>query len=185
MESEHIDAGKLDERVLVLALQETAENVWRWVEIRKTWASVEQSTRRNNWSIHGIGTTGVTLTVRRQDITLGHALQWRGQHCFITSLLPFGRNHLKVEAALVAVSECVDKASGLQFPGNMTEKYLGHEEREPYDVNMLRHVLVTPKAIELKPGHLVEVDGTPWPILVAHTLDPWHNEYELEREVDL
>ena len=75
MESEHIDAGKLDERVLVLALQETAENVWRWVEIRKTWASVEQSTRRNNWSVHGIGTTGVTLTVRRQDITLGHALQ--------------------------------------------------------------------------------------------------------------
>lgn len=182
---EHIDAGKLDERVLVLALQETAENVWRWVEIRKTWASVEQSTRRNNWSVHGIGTTGVTLTVRRQDITLGHALQWRGQHCFITSLLPFGRNHLKVEAALVAVAECVDKASGLQFPGNMTEKYLGHEEREPYDVNMLRHVLVTPKAIELKPGRLVEVDGTPWPILVAHTLDPWHNEYELEREVDL
>lgn len=182
---EHIDAGKLDERVLVLALQETSEHVWRWVEIRKTWASVELSTRRNNWSAHGIGTTGVTLTVRRQDITLAHALQWRGQHCFITSVLPFGRNHLKVEAALVAVSECEDKVAGIKFPASMTEKYLGHEEREPYDANVLRHVLVTPKVIQLKPGRLVEVDGTPWPIRVAHTLDPWHNEYELEREVDL
>ena len=66
---EHIDAGKLDERVLVLALQETAENVWRWVEIRKTWASVEQSTRRNNWSVHGIGATGVKLTMRRQALS--------------------------------------------------------------------------------------------------------------------
>ena len=67
----------------------------------------------------------------------------------------------------------------------MTEKYLGHEQREPYAANVLRHVLVTPKAIALTPGQLVEVDGTPWPVTLAHTLDLWHNEYELEREVDL
>ena len=46
-------------------------------------------------------------------------------------------------------------------------------------------MLVTPKAIALTPGQLVEVDGTPWPVTLAHTLDLWHNEYELEREVDL
>ena len=185
MATEHVDAGKLDERVKVLELAETSTGVWAWQQARMTWASVETSTRHNVWSVHGIGATGVNLTMRRQALQLSNALEWQGRHCFITAIEPLGRNHMEVSAALVTVSACEDKAAEIKFPASMTEKYLGHDQLEPYAVNVLRHVLVTPKAIELKPGQLVEVDGTPWPITLAHTLDLWHNEYELEREVDL
>ena len=202
---EHIDAGKLDERVLVLALQETSENVWRWVETRKTWASVEQSTRRNNWSVHGIGTTGVTLTVRRQDITLGHALQWRGQHCFITSLLPFGRNHLKVEAALVAVSECeaaaemsagrtelnrptLTPSTALSFPGVVAEKYRRSQEGDLYTTVETALILNVPKAVpELAEGRTVTIGGPAagsYEVQAVHNLDPNRVEYEILRKGD-
>ncbi len=185
MATEHVDTGKLDERVKVLGLTEQSPGVWAWEPVRTTWASVELSTRHNVWSVHGIGATGVILTMRQQALRLGNALEWRGRHCFITTIESMGRNHMKVSAALVTVSQCEDKVAGMKFPASMTEKYLRHDQLEPYAVNVLRHVLVTPKVIDLKPGQLVEVDGMPWPIAVAHTLDLWHNEYELERTVDL
>ena len=47
MATEHIDAGKLDERVAVLELAETSPGVWAWRQARTTWASVEQTTRHN------------------------------------------------------------------------------------------------------------------------------------------
>lgn len=185
MAPNHIDAGKLDERVKVLAFTEQSPGVWTWKQVRATWAKVELSTRHNVWSVHGIGATGVTMTMRRQDLRLANALEWRGQHCFITAIEPMGRSHLTVSAALVALAQCEDKVAGIKFPASLTEKYLGHEQLEPYATNVLRHVLVTPKAIQLKPGQLVEVDGTAWPVTLAHTLDLWHNEYEIERTVDL
>ena len=185
MAAEHVDAGKLDERVKVLELAETSTGVWAWQQARTTWASVEISTRHNVWSVHGIGATGVKLTMRRQALSMGNALEWQGQHCFITAIEPLGRNHMEVSAALVTISACENEDGSVQFPASVTEKYLGHDQLEPYAVNVLRHVLVTPKAIELKPGQLVEVDGTDWHIKVAHILDLWHNEYEIERTVDL
>ena len=75
MATEHIDAGKLDERVAVLELAETSPGVWAWRQARTTWASVEQTTRHNVWSVHGIGATGVTMTMRRQALRLGNALE--------------------------------------------------------------------------------------------------------------
>ncbi len=51
--------------------------------------------------------------------------------------------------------------------------------------NEHRRVLVTPKAVRLRPGPLVEVDGVEWPVMAAYELDPHKNEYILEREVDL
>ena len=205
MATEHIDAGALDERVLVLALQETSENVWRWVEIRRTWARVEQSTRRNNWSVHGIGTTGVTLTLRRQDITLGHALQWRGQHCFITAIQPLGRNHLEVSAALVAVAECEaaeDMTAGktelnrptlapnvvLSFPGVVTEKYLRSQEGDLYTIVETSLILNVPKAVpELAEGRVITIDGPAagsYEVQAVHCLDPNCTEYEILRRRD-
>ena len=183
--AERIDAGRLDERLTVLELREGSESAYTWTEARRTWGAAEPSAKRNVWSVHGIGAAGVTFTIRRQPLALDNAILWNGQHCFLTSILPRGRNHLTVEAALVVVSSCEDRYAGIRFPGIMTEKYLGHDQLEPQALNTLRHVLVTPKRIMLTPGRLVEVDGMSWPIRVAHLLDPWHNEYEIERVVDL
>ena len=125
------------------------------------------------------------LVLRRQELTLLDAIRWRGQHLFLTGIAPRGRNHLTAAAALVEVRACRDPESGLAFPGVVTEKYLGHQQEEPMAVNTMRHILITHPEIVLRPGHLVDVDGKPWRILLAHRLDPRKTEYEIEREVDL
>lgn len=178
------DAGELRERLDVLTLESTADG-HEWIKSRRTWAKAELNIRKNLWSTHGVGATGVTFTMRRQDLRLKDALSWKGQHCFITAIIPLGLLHMKVEAALVEPASCEDKYSGVKFPAIMTEEYHKHEQLEPYAVNTLRHVLVTPKCIELRPGKLVEVNGVSWPILTAHLLDPNKNEYIIERTVDL
>lgn len=184
-EQKYKDAGELRERPVVLHLQ-GADGSYEWQPVRKTWASAELSVRKNVWSVHGIGATGVTFIMRRQPLTLDNALRWKGQHCFITSITPWGRNHIKVEAALVVVTECENRHEGVKFPGIITEEYHRHEQLVPQAINILHHVLVTPKCIELTPGKLVEVGDTgPWNILTAHLLDPHKNEYIIERAKDL
>lgn len=185
MSEKYKDAGELRERPEVLELQET-ESGFVWQPKRRTWASAELSVRRNVWSVHGIGAAGVTFIMRRQPLTMDHALRWKDQHCFITSIAPWGRSHIKVEAALVVVTECENKYENVKFPGIITEEYHRHEQLEPQAINILHHVLVTPKRVELKPGRLVEVgDVRPWNILTAHRLDPHKNEYIIERVMDL
>lgn len=179
-----VDAGELRERIEVLELQRT-EKAYRWQPVRKSWAKAVLSNKRNHFSVHGIGAAGVTFTIRCQNLTLGHAFQHNGQHCFITGIFPEGRQHLRVEAALVVISQCEDKYTDTTFPGIVTEEYHRHDQLEPQAVNTLRHVLVTPKDILLTPGRLVDVDGVAWPILTAHLLDPWKNEYIIEKVVDL
>ena len=184
MAIEHVDAGKLSERIELLRLVK-GENEYRWELLRRSWASVELQQRRNNFSTHGIGAAGAELVLRRQELTLLDAIRWRGQHLFLTGIAPRGRNHLTVAAALVEVRACRDPESGLAFPGVVTEKYLGHRQEEPMAVNPMRHILITHPAIDLKPGRLVEVDGESWPITMSHRLDPWKAEYEIERVIEL
>ncbi len=184
MAIEHVDAGKLSERIELLRLVK-GENEYRWELLRRSWASVELQQRRNNFSAHGIGAAGAELVLRRQELTLLDAIRWRGQHLFLTGIAPRGRNHLTVAAALVEVRACRDPESGLAFPGVVTEKYLGHQQEEPMAVNPMRHILITHPAIDLKPGRLVEVDGESWPITMSHRLDPWKAEYEIERVIEL
>ena len=142
-------------------------------------------TKTNIYSVHGLGAAGVSFTLRRQALDLDNALRWRGQHCLITAIRPLGRLYFTVEAALVVLSQCRDPKTGETFPAVMTEEYVRHEQLEPMATNEHRRVLVTPKAIQLRPGPLVEVDGVEWPILTPYELDPHKNEYVLERTVDL
>lgn len=206
-----VEVGKLDERVEVLELVQTqkmsgvgaglcagptdpaadtrggaeAAPYYAWQTVRRTWGSVKLSERKNIYSVHGIGAAGVTVILRRQPIDLDSALLWRGQHCLITAIRPLGRLYLSVEAALVELSQCRDPETGARFPAVMTEEYVQHQQLEPMAVNTHRRVLVTPKAVRLSPGPLVEVDGTPWPVLTPYELDPHKNEYIIGKTVDL
>lgn len=171
-------------RVEVLELGKE-DNAYTWDPVRVTWAKTALTNRRNNYSVHGIGATGVTFILRRQPLTLNSAIRWRGQHCFITSILPMDYGHLTVEAALVVLSQCLNPRTGETFPAVMTERYVRHEQLEPMAVNTHQRVLVTPKAVQLAPGRLVVVDGAEWPIITPYELDPNKNEYELERRWDL
>lgn len=183
MPTGHIDAGALGERIAILRLVRRGA-AFRWEPVRQSWARVELSRKQNHFSSFGTGAAGAELVLRRQTLGLDQAIRWRGQHIFLTAIIPQGRNHLAVSGALVTVSACAD-AGGVRFPGVAVEKYLRHQEAIPMDANVLRHVLVTPKEIALLPGQLVEVDGVRWPVRTAHLLNPWKNEYEIERTVDL
>lgn len=190
-----IDAGKLRERLEVLELRETQAGAWEWVSEGRTWGQVTLSDKRNLFSTVGIGARDAQLVLRRRPLTLGHALRWGGQHLFLTAIRPRGRGYLDVSAALVEPVGCVgrpvDAGMGrgnrpdrqekepVRFPGVLTEKYLGYTRQETHAVNDTGLVLVTPKAILLKAGDLVDTGAETYNVRVVHTLDPWKNEYEI------
>ena len=183
-----VEVGRLSDRVEVLGLLKTTGEegtAYTWETVRRTWAKTELTARTNVYSVHGVGAAGVSFTLRRQPLDLDSALRWKGQHCLITAIRPLGRLYLTVEAALVVLSQCQNPRTGETFPAIVTERYVGHQQLEPMAVNTHRRVLVTPKAVRLAPGPLVEVDGVPWPITTPYELDPHKNEYELKRDVDL
>lgn len=184
-----IDAGKLRDVLQVLELKEEPAENWTWQSVRKVWGQVELSTSRNLFSTVGIGARGAEMILRRQPLTLHNALLWGEQHLFLTSILPEGRLHLRVQAALVTADTITlqkdENTVEMTFPGVLTEKYARHEQEWPMSVNQLGLVLVVPKAITLEPGRLVKARGALWEVLVPHELDEYKNEYEIGRTVDL
>lgn len=187
--ADYIDAGKLNKAAQVLELRETAPGVWEWVPARRTWASITLQPKTNLFSKVGIGARNAAVIVRRQPLTLHHALRWGDTHLFLTSITPMGRNHLEVDAAVVRVEtvrQMAERDTVVQtFPGVLTEKYVRHGQEWPMSVNEPGLVLVTPKAVTLPPGGLVEARGALWEILAPHELDEFKNEYEIGRTVDL
>lgn len=185
----YIGAGRLDQPLEVLELRETASGVWEWTTVRRAWAQVEQTAKTNLFSKVGVGARDAAIVIRRQSLTLHNALRWRGQHLFLTSITHRDRNHLDVGAALVEPVAVTLReegtTAGRTFPGVLTEKYARHEQEWPMSVNELGLVLVTPKAITLPPGYLVEARNSAWEVLVPHELDEYKNEYEIGRRVDL
>ena len=178
-----IDAGQLRDPLLVLEMAEVPGGGWGWKAVRSAWGKVELTTSRNLFSSVGIGARGAEIILRRQALTLGNALRWGEQHLFLTAILSEGRLHLRVQAALVETVEC--RAGGMVFPGVLTEKHLKWEQPEPYSINRITYVLVTPKTVELTRGKLVTAAGTNYEVQLAHVLDPWKNEYEIVRTEDL
>lgn len=187
--SEQIDAGRLNQAVQVLELQETAPGAWEWRPNRRTWSMLTLQTKKNLFSTVGIGARGAEIILRRQPLTLHNALLWGEQHLFLTAILPEGRLHLRVQAALVTADTITlqkdENTVEMTFPGVLTEKYARHEQEWPMSVNQLGLVLVVPKAITLEPGRLVKARGALWEVLVPHELDEYKNEYEIGRTVDL
>lgn len=185
----YIGAGQLDQPLEVLELKETSAGVWEWAVVRRAWGQVEQTNRSNLFSKVGVGARDAALVIRRQPLTLHNALRWRGRHLFLTAITENGRNHLSVSAALVEPAACRADAdegeNGTRFPGVLTEKYAKWDQPEPYSVNQLTYVLVTHKEIVLQRGGLVAAAGINYEVQVAHTLDPYKNEYEIARTEDL
>ena len=192
-------AGQLSEPLEVLELRETEEGVWSWVTLRRIWAQVEQTAKTNIFSKVGVGARDAAVVLRRQSLTLHHALLWRGRHLFLTAITEHNRNYLDVSAALVSQASCVAKRykAGLgegnrptktelpsqTFPGVLTEQYVRHEQEDTHAKARRCLVLVTPKAISLREGDLVTVTDGPaaavYNVQTCHVLDEFKNEYEI------
>ena len=194
-----IDAGKLQDVLQVLKLAENPEGTWTWQNVRKARGQVELSTGRNLFSTVGIGARGAEIVLRRQDLTLHNALLWGEQHLFLSAILPEGRLHLRVQAALVEPVTCLAtrtedtvgeagrpttaETMRMTFPGVLTEKYARYEREETHAENETSYVLVVPKAIQLQASDLVTVQEGPakgvYYVTICHVLDPYKNEYEI------
>lgn len=156
-------------------------------------------TKKNLFSSVGIGARGAELILRRQPLTLHNALLWGEQHLFLSAILPEGRLHLRVQAALVEPVTCLAtrtedtvgeagrpttaETMRMTFPGVLTEKYTRYEREETHAENETSYVLVVPKVVQLKASDLVTVQEGPakgvYYVTICHVLDPYKNEYEI------
>lgn len=180
--------SSLNQAVQVLKLRRDG-NVFAWEVSRNTWAAAEQDARSNLFSSAGTGARGVTFTLRRsRALTLHNAFRWRGQFCFLTAIGDGDPGFQVVKAALCEPVDCQNDTHltppGFRFPGILTEKYVGHEQRDPHVEITGDFVLVTPKEIALEPGYWITVSGVYFEVLLPHELDPYKNEYEIRRKVD-
>ncbi len=180
----------LKDKVTLQTLERDETGNWSWKAAGQLYAQVKQDDRKNLFSGIGIGARGVTFCIRKCQLTLHDSFRWRGQHCFLTSILPVPENHsfLEIKAALCPVHICTQDTQlsppGPAFPAVLTERYMGHETPDLHSELRGNYVLVTPKVITLDPGSWVTIDDRTYRVEAPHHLDPYKNEYELRWEGD-
>lgn len=196
----------LNEKVEILSLiQDETTNDLAWHPVRKCWASVEIDTQRNLFSVVGVGTRGATVVIRPDlRLTLHQAIRWNGEFLHLTSItLDKERDRQTIQAALCnPVTLTADpqdrtgrdemnrpkvvKQASFSFPGILTELYHGNAADEIYRTDTLQRVMVTPKAVVLRAGDLVHPENeAPYTVRQVLDLDPWKNEYVIERQEDI
>ena len=203
---DHLSSA-LNEKIEILTLVQDDEtgNI-AWAPDRKRWASVELNTsQRTIFSDVGIGARGATVVIRHDPkLTLHQAFRWNNQFLFLTSvILNQSRDRQEIKAAicepvtLTAKPQArtgrntmnrpvVEKQGEFTFPGILTELYHRNESDEVYRSETLQRVLVTPKAIKLRVADLVQIgDEKPYVVRQVMDLDPYKNEYSIERKEDV
>ena len=199
-----MNAGHLQQRIELLELVEVDGN-FSWQMLRPAAATIPKvnlsaQTLRSRFSAIGKTVEPIVFQIRRQPLTLDHAIRYKGQHCHLTKIADEERIFHKVEAGIVRVETCtaylpleldegIDFPHGytvdFTFPAALTEKYVRFVDENPMNTNEFSLVLVVPKAVRLKPGTIVEVLGEPYEVRIPHELGLHQNEYEVVRSFDL
>lgn len=195
-------ANELRQRVELLALRFDGEhNSWYW-EVQKTlWAGVNFEEKRNLFSSIGIGARSANIVIRAQrELTLHQAMRLGTQFLFLTAIvLSDDKRRQDIRAAVcesVTLTARPQSRKGrdgnnrptaievpaFTFPGILTERYFRNEEDEFYRAEMQQRALVTPKTVVLRAGDLIQQEGeTPYTVREVLELDPFKNEYVIER----
>lgn len=192
--------GQCKDLISVLRLEQSGES-WEWREAARTWAKAERQTKTNLFSRVGLGQKSIRFTMRKRSLFLHDAIRWQGKHCFLTEIKEIDRMYWEVTAALIEPVTCLvtdtrqtldkfnrpvlQEEKELSFPGFLTEKYLGFAQKEVSGETETTYVLVTPKAITLKPGDLVQIGEVFYSVKIVHNLDEYKNEYEIHRKEDV
>lgn len=201
--AQYFGAGKLDKPSKVLECQEVSAGVWKWVPIRHIWAYIDLQQKTNIFSKIGVGSRDAAIVIWQQELTLHNAIRQGEMHFFLTSITERNRNQLDIKAALcepVTLTakpqvrtgrDALNRPTAIQqpsftFPGVLTELYHRNAPDEIYRAETLQRALVTPKAIKLRAGDLVQAgDEVPYTIRQVMDLDPYKNEYVIERQEDV
>lgn len=202
---DHLSSA-LNEKIEILTLVQDDEtgNI-AWAPSRKRWASVEIDTQRNLFSVVGVGTRGATVVIRPDlRLTLHQAIRWNGEFLHLTSItLDKERDRQEIKTAicypatLTAKPQAragrdalnrplMEQQAAFNFPGILTEMYHQNEGDEVFRKTTQRRVLVTPKAIVLRAGDLVQQGAeAPYTVRQVMDLEFYKNEYVIERQEDV
>lgn len=189
-----MQAGMFDSPAVILRLDQKGDTC-EWQEAGHIWTKAEPQSKTNLFSKVGLGQKSIRFTMRKRELTLHDAIRWQGKHCFLTDIKELDRMYLEVTAALIDPVSCAafHTAQTLDalnrpafkdtriaaFPGFLTEKYLGFEQKEVHAETKTTYVLVTPKAIVLQSGDLVQAGEDFYTVKIIHILDEYKNEYEI------
>lgn len=198
-------ASALRNKIEILALTwDTETGALAWTPARKRWAAVKLDAQRNLFSAVGVGARGVTVTIRPDHrLTLRNAIRWNGEFLHLTAIsMGAERDRQEIRAAICHPETLTAKPQdrtgrdernrpvavpqpSYTFPGILTERYHRSEEDEVFRRETLERVLVTPKAVELRVGDLVQQgDSAPYTVLQRLDLEDYKNEYVIERRRD-
>lgn len=201
--SGYYGAGRLDKAARVMELKKTSESAWEWVAVRDIRVSAEFTHKINIFSKVGTGARDAELVTWRRDITLHNAIALDGLHLFLTGITDRNRNQMNIRAAVcepvkmtakpharTSLNELnrpvVEKQAEFTFPGILTEVYHRNESDEVFHSELLQRALVTSKPIVLRSGDLVQIgDEKPYVVRQVMDLDPYKNEYIIERKEDV
>lgn len=195
----------LDQKVDILQLMHDEDSAaYAWTIRRTCPAYVETDICDNLFSAAGTRARGAKLTIRTDSrLTLHEAMRWNGKFLFLTSIeLSEQRDRQELQAAVCESVTLTAKPQdhtgrdafnrptavevpGFTFPGVLTEKYFRNDAEDVYRAELQQRVLVTPKVIVLRAGDLVQQDTEPpYTVRQVLDLDPYKNEYVIERRWD-
>jgi len=187
----------------ILELVEVEIGVYEWRQKKRIWSKMEHLTTNCVYSKNGISARSARFTIEsRHEITLHNALALAPPgtgHFFLADINREKPGFYVLSTAVIAPVTCeaertktvtgalnrpeTEKLQPLIFPGYLTEKYLRQTQDAPMSYSETRYVLITPKAIGIQTGELVDIGGALYETVIPHVLDPWKNEYEiLERK---
>lgn len=199
-------SSALTEKVEILTLvQDDETGNLAWAPAGMRWATVAIDTYRNLFSAVGVGTRGATVTIRPYaKLTLHQAIRWRGEFLHLTSIqLNKEQDRQEIKAALCQSLTLTAKPqartgrdalnrpvkveqASFTFPGILTELYYRNDQDEVFRSTTQQRALVTPKAVVLRAGDLVQLnDGTPYTVRQVLDLETYKNEYVIERQEDV
>ena len=181
-------AGKLNERVTLLALTETAGG-FAYSDGNTVYAQATAAEKKTIVTARTVGTSAAQMVFRSGSAPeVMQALRWRDELYMVTSATQEDRLWTKVTAGKVQMFDAVAQIySGgeISFPAVLLERYIRQEEGRPMTVSAESYVLITPKKIALEHADLVSFSQLGiYHVDVVHRLDPHMNEYEISRRVD-
>lgn len=149
-----------------------------------------------------MGARDAAIVIWQQELTLHNAIR-RRDTLFLTSITERNRNQLDVRAALCepvtltakpktrtgrnALNRpIVTQQPSFTFPGILTELYHRNAPDEIYRTETLQRVLVTPRPSGSVPAIWCQAcDEVPYTVRQVMDLDPYKNEYVIERQEDV
>lgn len=201
-----------DKKAELLAMEETAPNLFAWTVTGSLWVNFEKTVKTNLFSNVGIGAKNIEFRLRKQSgITLHNAIRINGRCYFLTAITDVDHLIMLISAADIQPVDCLlirnteregsfkssieELVEAFQFPGILTEKYLRYSQEEPMARTETAMVLVTSKTIFIESGDLVALGEPPgadnedtrihYVVHVCHMLDEFKNEYEIYRKEDV